>query len=59
MNDRMTLETTLLLEDSSISQSGTLANSRDFFLPPQGGLSIRYHTKHSIQRHRAENSESA
>ena len=43
MNDRMTLETTLLLEDSSISQSGTLANSRDFLLPPQGGLSIRYH----------------
>ncbi|MEC8454303.1 MAG: hypothetical protein VXZ01_04800, partial [Pseudomonadota bacterium] len=30
MNDRMTLETTLLFEDSSISQSGTLANSRDF-----------------------------
>ncbi|MGA0244918.1 MAG: TonB-dependent receptor plug domain-containing protein, partial [Pseudohongiellaceae bacterium] len=30
MNDRMTLETTLLVEDSSISQSGTLANSRDF-----------------------------
>jgi outer membrane receptor for ferrienterochelin and colicins len=30
MNDRMTLETTLLFEDSSISQTGTLANSRDF-----------------------------
>jgi outer membrane receptor for ferrienterochelin and colicins len=30
MNERMTLETTLLLEDSSISQSGTLANTRDF-----------------------------
>ena len=30
MNDRMTLETTLLVEDSSISQSGNLANSRDF-----------------------------
>lgn len=30
MNDRMTLETTLLFEDSQISQTGTLANSRDF-----------------------------
>ena len=30
MNERMTLETTLLFEDSSISQSGTLANTRDF-----------------------------
>jgi hypothetical protein len=30
MNERMTLETTLLLEDSSITQSGTLANTRDF-----------------------------
>jgi len=30
MNDRMTLETTLLFEDSEISQSGTQSNSRDF-----------------------------
>ena len=30
MNNRMTLETTLLFENSSISQSGTLANSRNF-----------------------------
>ena len=30
INSRMTLETTLLLEDSTISQTGSKANSRDF-----------------------------
>jgi len=30
MNDRMTLETTLLFEDSTISQEGSQNNSRDF-----------------------------
>ena len=30
MHDRMTLETTLLFEDSEISQQGSLANARDF-----------------------------
>ena len=30
MNSRMTLETTLLFEDSTISQTGSKANSRDF-----------------------------
>lgn len=30
MNDRMTLETTLLFEDSEISQVGSQSNSRDF-----------------------------
>lgn len=30
LNDRMSLETTLLFEDSEISQSGNISNSRDF-----------------------------
>ena len=48
MNDRMTLETTLLLEDSSISQSGTLANSRDFsFFRPK--VDYRFDITPSIQ----------
>ncbi len=48
MNDRMTLETTLLLEDSSISQSGTLANSRDFsFFRPK--VDYRFDITPSVQ----------
>ena len=48
MNDRMTLETTLLVEDSSISQSGTLANSRDFsFFRPK--VDYRFDITPSIQ----------
>lgn len=48
MNDRMTLETTLLVEDSSISQSGTLANSRDFsFFRPK--VDYRFDITPSVQ----------
>lgn len=48
MNDRMTLETTLLVEDSSISQSGTLANSRDFsFFRPK--VDYRFDMTPSVQ----------
>ena len=48
MNDRMTLETTLLVENSSISQSGTLANSRDFsFFRPK--VDYRFDITPSIQ----------
>ena len=48
MNDRMTLETTLLVEDSSISQSGTLANSRDFsFFRPK--MDYRFDITPSVQ----------
>ena len=48
MNDRMTLETTLLFEDSSISQSGTLANSRDFsFFRPK--VDYRFDITPSVQ----------
>ena len=48
LNDRMTLETTLLLEDSSISQSGTLANSRDFsFFRPK--VDYRFDITPSVQ----------
>jgi outer membrane receptor for ferrienterochelin and colicins len=48
MNDRMTLETTLLVEDSSISQSGTLVNSRDFsFFRPK--VDYRFDITPSVQ----------
>ena len=48
MNDRMTLETTLLFEDSTISQTGTLANSRDFtFFRPK--IDYRFDISPSLQ----------
>ena len=41
MNDRMSLETTLLFEDSEISQSGDVSKSRSFtFFRPQDRLSL-------------------
>lgn len=48
MNDRMTLETTLLFEDSTISQTGSLSNSRDFsFFRPK--VDYRFDITPSIQ----------
>ncbi|MCY4358643.1 MAG: TonB-dependent receptor plug domain-containing protein [Gammaproteobacteria bacterium] len=48
INDRMTLETTLLFEDSTISQEGTLNNSRDFtFFRPK--VDYRYDITPAVQ----------
>jgi len=48
LNDRMSLETTLLFEDSTISQTGSLTNSRDFnFFRPK--LDYRFDITPSIQ----------
>ncbi|MCG8416078.1 MAG: TonB-dependent receptor plug domain-containing protein [Pseudomonadales bacterium] len=48
MNDRMTLETTLLFEDSTISQEGTQNNSRDFtFFRPK--VDYRFDVTPAIQ----------
>ncbi len=48
MNNRMTLETTLLFEDSTISQTGSLANSRDFnFFRPK--VDYRFDITPSVQ----------
>lgn len=48
INDRMTLETTLLFEDSEISQEGTQSNSRDFnFFRPK--IDYRFDITPAIQ----------
>ncbi len=48
INDRMTLETTLLFEDSTISQEGTQNNSRDFtFFRPK--VDYRFDVTPAIQ----------
>ncbi len=48
MNDRMTLETTLLFEDSTISQEGSQNNSRDFsFFRPK--VDYRFDITSAIQ----------
>ena len=48
LNEKMTLETTLLFEDSRISQQGSIANSRDFtFFRPK--VDYRYDITPSVQ----------